>query len=64
MKRKSTFSHQETYGLGNFRGQALTTGCFVNIGSWARDSCYLKTEILDLQSGEWSLARDYPFSQS
>ena len=51
----SKFSHKYTYGMGNFMGQALTTGC--RFGS----SCAVKTELMDMSTQTWSDGPDYPF---
>ena len=60
---KSKYSHDWTFGLGNYRGKAFTTGC------WSGD-CWtfypvmskVKTEILDLTTLKWSEAPEYPFA--
>ena len=49
----SKFSHKYTYGLGNYKDQALTTGC--NDGS----SCSAKTELMNMETLEWSNGPDY-----
>ena len=54
----SKYSHLYTYGMGNYMGQALTTGCF----SWTSDAnCYIKTELMDMTTLTWSDGPDYPF---
>ena len=71
----SSYSHFETLGLGNYRGQAFTTGCNHNIPGYdpQRDEnqCSTKTEILDLKQFLWRNTRDddwtikipeYPFA--
>ena len=45
-----------TLGLGNYRGNALTTGCD-HFGK----NCFNKTEILDMTTLEWSDAPDFPY---
>ena len=51
------YSHHFTYGMANYRGKALTTGC--------RDgSCALKTEMMDMETLTWSTGPDYPSSSS
>ena len=50
----SKYSHRETYGMGNFMGQALTTGCW-------EGSCAVKTELMDMSTLTWSDGPDYPF---
>ena len=53
----STFSHQSTYGLGNYRGEAaLTTGCR------SPSECHRKTEKLDMTTLTWSTVDDYPYT--
>ena len=51
----SKFSHVLTYGMGNYIGQALTTGC--SVGS----NCNVKTELMDMKTLTWSDGPDYPF---
>ena len=59
MKLKdSNFSHRSTYGLGNYRGKAFTTGCANS------RKCYVKTEMFDLVTRDWIMAEDYPFAGS
>ena len=54
----STYTHRFTYGLANYKGWAMTTGC--------QDSptCYVKTEFMDLNTLKWSDGPDYPFTSS
>ena len=54
----STYTHRFTYGLANYKGKALTTGC--------QDSqiCYVKTEMMDINTLKWSDGPDYPFTSS
>ena len=60
---ESSYSHKNTLGLGNYRGQPFVTGC--DMKGW-RD-CSIKTEIMDrwVEDGEyltrWTNAPDYPF---
>ena len=49
----SKFSHRNTLGMAYYNGKALTTGC--NDSS----SCYVKTEIMDMSTLEWSNGPDY-----
>ena len=49
----SEYSHQKTFGMANFRGKALTTGCL-------GDTCALKTELMDMETLTWSAGQDYP----
>ena len=46
----SKYSHKITLGMGNYMGQALTTG-----GS------SVKTELMDMKTLTWSDGPDYPF---
>ena len=52
----SKFSHQHTYGMGNYKNKALTVGCE------DRYSCGDKTELMDMETLEWTNGTDYPFS--
>ena len=52
----SAYSHRLTYGLSNYRGRALTTGCY---GS---STCRVKTELMDMNTLTWSIGPDYPFT--
>ena len=49
----SVYSHHYTYGMANYRGKALTTGCYSG-------SCGLKTELMDMDDLTWSAGPDYP----
>ena len=51
----SEYSHQITYGLANYRGKALTTGCWSNL-------CAVKTELMDMETLSWSAGPNYPFT--
>ena len=51
----SKVSHQETFGMGNYKGQALTTGCSTS------GACGLRTEIMDMDRMRWSDEEDYPY---
>ena len=55
----SKYSHQDTQGLGNYKGSAITTGCFTP------DECHVKTEILNMTAANmtWSDAVDYPYTR-
>ena len=48
----STFEHVRIYHLAKYLGKPLTTG------SW---NSHAKTEILNLENGEWESGPDYPF---
>ena len=51
----SQYSHRYTFGMANYRGKALTTGC------WSLDGdCDLKTELMDMTTLTWSAGPDYP----
>ena len=52
----SKFSHQYVLGLGNYKNQALTTGCY---GS---SECYVKTELFNMETLTWSDGPDFPFA--
>ena len=56
----SLYDHSETFGLGNYRGHAFTTGCSPMSSQWEyenywgnKDSCKRKTEIMDMDTLEW-----------
>ena len=51
----SEYSHQMTYGLANYKGRALTTGCYDS------GTCGAKTEIMDMNTLTWNSGPDYPF---
>ena len=53
---ESTHSHAVTWGLGNYKGKAFTTGCKHS------DTCGRKTEVLDLTTMTWSGKVDYPLT--
>ena len=53
----SKCDHEETYGLANYRGKALTTG------SWFNSGCYVRTELYDFKTNRWNDAPDYPFAR-
>ena len=44
-----------TYGLANYKGRALTTGCYDS------GTCGAKTEIMDMNTLTWNSGPDYPF---
>lgn len=52
----SSYAHQYTYGLANYKGKAFTTGCFFS------SSCAVKTELMDMNTLTWSPGPDYPFA--
>ena len=51
----SKYSHRWTFGLANYQGQALTTGCYDD------SSCSIKTEIMNMKKLEWADAADFPY---
>ena len=53
----SECDHDLTFGLAVYRGKALTTGSFYDSG------CYVRTEIYDFETNQWSFAADYPFGK-
>lgn len=52
----SKYSHRRTDGMGNYKNKALTTGCEEDF------SCYVKTELMDMETLQWSNGPDYPFA--
>ena len=52
----SIVSHRQTYGLANYKGQALTVGCDRNEDSNfnGAEKCSFKTEILNMSKLVWS----------
>ena len=54
----STYSHAATMGMANYLGKALTTGCVDD------STCYIKTELMDMNTLTWSSGPDYPFTSS
>ena len=57
----SKFSHRSTYGLANYMGKALITGCYA--AAHEDSNCGKKTEIMDMSTLEWSNGVDYAFSE-
>ena len=51
---ETSFDHSRVYHLGSYVGQPLTTGSHTSNG-------YTKTEIMNLESGQWVTGPDYPF---
>ena len=47
-----------TDGMGNYKNKALTTGCNEPYGS----SCGAKTELMNMETLEWSNGPDFPFA--
>ena len=62
--------HIGTFGLGNYRGNAFTTGCSPdapNFDDFGDDSCSRTSEIFDMTDMMWSSylnvrVPDYPFT--
>ena len=52
----SKFGHGYTDGMGNYKNMALTTGCSDST------SCFVKTELMNMETLEWSNGPDYPFA--
>ena len=52
----SKFSHRDTNGMGNYQNKALTTGCSGD------SACSVKTELMNMETLEWSNGPDYPFA--
>ena len=53
----SEYSHAYTYGMANYLGKALTTGCDMK-----HRLCGVKTELMDMNTLTWSAGPDYPFT--
>ena len=53
----SNCDHQYTLGLANYKGQALTTG------SISYSACYVKSELYNFETNQWTNAPDYPFAR-
>ena len=51
----SNFDHKDTFGMGIYKKKALTTGCY---GS---SKCSVKTELMNMETLEWSDGPDFPF---
>ena len=49
-------SHKETLGMGNYKGEALVTGCSTG------GDCGLRTEMMDMDRMRWSDEDDYPYA--
>lgn len=54
----SNYSHMQTMGMANYVGKALTTGCNDH------SECYVKTELMDMNTLSWQNGPDYPFTSS
>jgi len=53
----SKYPHYYTRGLANYKNQALTTGCY------SPSECYVKTELMDMETLQWSDGPDFPFAR-
>lgn len=53
----SKFQHGSTFGMANYKNKALATG-----GNYAA-SYNAKTELMDMETLEWSSGPDYPFGK-
>ena len=53
----SKYSHEQTRGLGNYRGKAFTTGC-----RFKGCTSQVATELLDMTTMTWSDGHKYPFA--
>ena len=51
----SEYSHHWTFGLANYKGKAMTTGCGSN------GDCSFKTEFFDMNTMEWYAGPDFPY---
>ena len=54
----STYAHNDA-GIANYLGKALTTGC-----GGSGPACYVKTELMDMNTLTWSSGPEYPFASS
>ena len=50
--KSTAFEHKLTLHLANYLGKPFTTGSY---------NSHAKTEIMNLENGEWQLGTDYPF---
>ena len=58
----SKYSHVNTDGLANYKNQALTTGCSSGDND-VQITCAVKTELLNMETLQWSDGPDYPFAR-
>ena len=47
--------------MGNYKGQALTTGCSEYEVAKELKGCAVKTELMDMKTLTWADGPDYPF---
>ena len=52
----SKYAHGGTFGMPNYRGKALTTGCH---SKHPMRTCGIKTELMDMASLQWSDGPDF-----
>ena len=52
----SKYSHRNTYGMANYKGKALTSGCGEN------SDCSVKTELMNMDTLTWNDGPDFPFT--
>ena len=55
--KSTTFDHVNIYQLAKYLGKPLTTGSY----SFLANESHAKTEIMNLENGEWESGPDYPF---
>ena len=53
----SKCDHDSTFGLANYRGNALTTGSYYD------SDCSVRTELYDFKTNRWNDAANYPFAR-
>ena len=53
--QSTTHQHDRIFHLASYRGQPMTTG------SMYSSSSYVKTEIMNVETGQWTTGPDYPF---
>ena len=53
----SKYSHRLVYGMANYKGRALTTGC-----NELSDPCVDKTELMNMNTLEWADGPNYPYN--
>ena len=53
----SKYSHRLVYGMANYQGKALTTGC-----NDPPDPCMDKTELMNMNTLEWADGPNYPYN--
>lgn len=53
----SKYRHRGTLGLAYYQNYALTTGCDDS------SSCFVKTELFDMEAQTWFDGPDYPYGE-